>query len=87
MATHQTELEQEQDKPEVLTEDEEETLLRQLADGQGGWFTEEDAVAVFKWAGESRLAAILLGLTLEGKLSLKVEDSEIYFMNSEDKPQ
>jgi len=68
------------EKEDILTEQEIETIIMQLAKGQGE-FTEADAAAVIKWAKRVRISNIIMEQVAEGKLLVKREGRKLKFKN------
>lgn len=63
---------------DILTENEAEVLITQLAKGQGV-FTEDDAGIVLEWARRTRIRNALLELILREEVEVSLEDGEVTF--------
>lgn len=63
----------------TLTEEEQEKVILQLAEGQKE-FTEEDALKVLDWASKAMLEKTLIEMVLNSKLILSIEQGEVYFL-------
>ena len=62
----------------TLTEEEQEKVILQLAEGQKE-FTEEDALKVLDWASKAMLEKTLIEMVLNSKLILSIEQGEVYY--------
>jgi len=60
----------------VLTDDEQERLLRALL-RRHGTATEAECLRVLHWATEARVGAVLLELVLVGRIGLSVRGDEV----------
>jgi hypothetical protein len=56
-------------------------ISEQLAKGQGRPVTEDEAIAVMRWANMSRMGFAMLELVLKGQIIVKVENGELSFMS------
>lgn len=63
---------------DILTENEAEVLITQLAKGQG-IFTEDDAGIVLTWARQTRIRHELLELILRQEIEVSLKDGEVTF--------
>ena len=67
----------------LLTDDEQVTLLEQLANGQPGGFTERDAATLISWARKARFANALVDIALQKKLLFVVNGKKVSFKRAE----
>lgn len=66
------------DDSKLVTGKEVETLILSLANARGEeGFTEEECVAMVRWAERARLDAILLGFILDGTCDINLQNGEI----------
>jgi hypothetical protein len=68
---------------EVLTDQEIDSLVMALANGQET-FTETDAKIAIDWAHKIKVDAVLLGMVFKGKLKLTIENGQIRMFRKEE---